>query len=138
MLKAVKLEKFGYWNFKKAVEFMNNNSKEQVLVFFHGGGEPTTKFKLLIEIKRYVDKNLKAEKSFTLQTNGIFSNEVRSWVSKNIDHVALSCDGPPHIQDFQRPLKTAGEAALLLRKASDILLKNQKYDHRNSHIKIFK
>ncbi|QLJ53375.1 MAG: hypothetical protein Sv326_1200 [Candidatus Fermentimicrarchaeum limneticum] len=102
---------------KKAVEFMNNNSKEQVLVFFHGGGEPTTKFKLLIEIKRYVDKNLKAEKSFTLQTNGIFSNEVRSWVSKNIDHVALSCDGPPHIQDFQRPLKNGGRSSPIVEES---------------------
>lgn len=110
---------------KKAVEFLNeNNSVEKVSVFFHGGGEPTIQFELLKKIKKYVDEELKAEKIFSLQTNGVFSNETRNWIQKNINHVTVSCDGPPYIQDFQRPLRNGGKSSVFVENTIRFFVEN--------------
>jgi len=100
--------------FKKATDFVNEHSSKQISVIFHGGGEPTLNFKLLRKIKKYLDTELNAEKTFVLQTNGVFSKEVREWVVDNIDHISLSCDGPPEIQDLQRPLKGGGRSSKIV------------------------
>lgn len=110
---------------KKAVKVVNENSDDKMAVLFHGGGEPTVNFKLLKKIKEYVDKELSAEKTFMIQTNGVFSKEVREWILKNIDLIRISCDGPPPIQDAQRPMRDGG-------RSSPIVEENIKYFIKNS------
>jgi radical SAM protein with 4Fe4S-binding SPASM domain len=83
-------------------DFFDNNESRQIRFF--GAGEPTKAFNEMKEIrdKAYdmVGNKLKVE----LQTNGYFSDEIADWVEENVDVLWISCDGPPEIQDMQRPL----------------------------------
>lgn len=71
---------------------------------FFSSGEPTTAFDVMNEIHKNAQK-LKSDKlKVELQTNGTFPDEVAEWIEKNVDVLWISCDGPPYIQDKQRPL----------------------------------
>ncbi len=82
-------------------DFFENN-KSRTIRFF-GAGEPTYVFSVMKEIRDraydMVGDDLKVE----LQTNGYFSDNIADWIEKNVDIVWISCDGPPDIQDKQRP-----------------------------------
>jgi len=110
---------------KTAIDFISKNSDEQLMVLFHGGGEPTLEFKLMKKIREYAN-NLKNDVKFLLQTNGVFSNETRNWILKNIDTISLSCDGPPHVQDVQRPLKNGGRSSPIVEKNIRYFIENSK------------
>lgn len=74
---------------------------------FYGAGEPTIEFELMKKIRDYAYKligdNLKVE----LQTNGHFTKKtVIDWIKENVDILWISADGPPEIQDYQRPTKS--------------------------------
>jgi radical SAM protein with 4Fe4S-binding SPASM domain len=56
--------------------------------------------------------NLKIE----LQTNGVFSRSVALWLADNIDIIWISIDGPPSIQDAQRPLKGMGKSSEIVER----------------------
>lgn len=76
---------------------------------FFGAGEPTQAFDLMKLIYDYsykiVGDILKAE----IQTNGAFSKEARDWIEKHIDIIWVSFDGPPDIQDYNRPFYKSGK-----------------------------
>jgi uncharacterized protein len=75
-------------------------------VAFHGGGEPTLS-------RRQIDRFLRiageegSRFGLRLQTyiatNGVVSEETANWLATQFDLVGVSCDGPPDIQDRQRP-----------------------------------
>lgn len=70
---------------------------------FYGPGEPTMEFDLMREITEYArrkDKNVTVE----LQTNGVFNEEIRSWLLLNANIIWMSFDGMREIQDYYRPL----------------------------------
>lgn len=69
---------------------------------FFGAGEPTVEFNLLRDIHDYAANKRDSGLSFEIQTNGVFSEEVRSWLSGNVDIIWISMDGPPDIQDTYR------------------------------------
>jgi sulfatase maturation enzyme AslB (radical SAM superfamily) len=73
---------------------------------FHGGGEPTLYPELLRE-SLDVLRGVASEHSLRLfsyvATNGLMSQETATWLARNVDLVGLSCDGPPEIQQRQRP-----------------------------------
>jgi len=75
-------------------------------VRFYGPGEPTQAFSLMQEITEYA-KQKGNKKGYTitteLQTNGVFSKEVREWMLNNINIMWISFDGMPDIQDNYRP-----------------------------------
>lgn len=86
---------------------------------FSGGGEPTTEFDLMKKIYDYaISQNL--ELTSEIQSNGIFKHQVTEWLAKNVDIIWISCDGPPDIQDKDRPLRNK-------QKSSPILEQNIKY-----------
>ena len=91
---------------------------------FHGGGEPTlhrervdSTMALLeevasahgVEIFRYV------------ATNGVMSEEKARWLAGRFDLIGLSCDGPPDIQNRQRPLWGGRESAQVVERTAHIL-----------------
>ncbi len=81
--------------------FENNTSRH---IRFYGPGEPTQEFLLMKEITEYAkqkDKNVTVE----IQTNGVFGNNVREWMQENMNIIWMSFDGPPDIQNYNRPIQ---------------------------------
>lgn len=81
--------------------FKNNQSRH---IRFYGPGEPTQEFALMKEVTAYAKTVGGSTVTVEIQTNGIFSEEVREWMLENINIMWLSFDGPPDIQDFNRPI----------------------------------
>lgn len=94
---------------KKAVDFMECEN-EALELYFHGGGEPLTERKLVAEIIGYAKKKCKKVRVL-VQSNGVMDEKTREWVLRNVDHLAISCDGPPEIQDTQRPLQNGRKSS---------------------------
>ncbi len=73
---------------------------------YHGGGEPTMNWSVLTGSLNYA-RELCAKHGLHLNssicTNGIFPAEKAQWIIENINDIAISADGPPEIQNKQRP-----------------------------------
>jgi uncharacterized protein len=91
-------------------------NKKSVNISFHGGGEPlygASGF-LVRDVVAYAKDVATArglEVSFSCATNGVLSVHQLAWVTENFNQISLSVDGPPDIQDVQRPLKTGGKSS---------------------------
>ncbi|MFA5460232.1 MAG: radical SAM protein [Candidatus Paceibacterota bacterium] len=86
---------------------------------WHGGGEPTLSWQMLKKISLYHRKTaieLGIKPQLSIVSNGIWSEEKRTWIIKNFDRVTISCDGPPDIQNKQRPLSNGLPSSLLVYK----------------------
>ncbi len=88
--------------------FLENPSRA---IRFFGAGEPTLAFDAMEEIRgrafRLAGNDLRIE----LQTNGLFADSVGDWVEKHVNILWISCDGPPEIQDRNRPAKKGGPSS---------------------------
>lgn len=80
--------------------FSLNRSKT---VRFFSAGEPTLAFERMKEIYDYAKIIAGDELKIELETNGYFGNTIRDWIANHVDHLWISCDGPPKIQAVQRP-----------------------------------
>ena len=90
-----------------------SKQEDHVHLSIHGGGEPTLNFPLLRAIcdKFLSDcSNLGIDSKISITSNGAFGKDVRNWCVKNNIGISFSLDGPPKIQDFQRPFRS-GEAS---------------------------
>jgi len=96
---------------------------------FYSSGEPTLEFDLMKNITNYAKKKAGKNLIVELQSNGIFSNEVRDWISDNVNILWISCDGPSKIQDYQRP-------AIDYSSSSEIVEKNIKFFVLKQHIQL--
>ncbi|MHB0875947.1 MAG: radical SAM protein [Anaerolineae bacterium] len=93
-------------------------------VVFHGGGEPTEDGELLQQAFALVRRHADAAGCglFTyIATNGCISAKQARWLAENIDLVGLSCDGPPDIQDRQRPAADGGPSSAFVERTARIL-----------------
>lgn len=71
-----------------------------------GGGEPLLSLNLVRRIVEFCD--LRAAQSglqrkLAIVSNGCFPNRLRTFLATNFDNVSISIDGPPEIQNKQRP-----------------------------------
>lgn len=96
---------------KAAIDLLLSNAIKKdvplISITFHGGGEAFTAFKLMKQIIAYAQSVTELHKKklkVSAATNGVLSAAMLEWVKDNIDNVFLSIDGPPEIQDIQRPL----------------------------------
>lgn len=104
-----------------AVDFFLDNSHTPTgnpTLQFHGAGEPTVEFGFLQSIVSYAKKKCSSFE-FRITTNGFMSTSTAEWISKNINHVTLSFDGPPAIQNRNRPTKNSD-------RSYDIVLRSAK------------
>jgi len=73
---------------------------------FHGGGEPTLS-KSQVDQFLCIAREESSQSGVRLQTyiatNGAVSEKTARWLATQFDLVGVSCDGPPAIQDQQRP-----------------------------------
>ncbi len=70
---------------------------------FYGPGEPTIAFVRMQEIYDYANSLCGNALSVELQTNGVFSDKVCSWIAQHVNIVWVSFDGPPDIHNKNRP-----------------------------------
>lgn len=85
----------------------------KLFIRFFGGGEPTEywdSFSAIVEYARASAKTNNIGVSVATITNGQIEEEHYEWFRDNIDDVTVSMDGPPDIQNEQRPT-FAGESS---------------------------
>lgn len=118
-----------------AVDFVITNnikhkSTKPIHIGFHGGGEPLygKGFAIVKKVVKYA--KAQCQKSglncfFSVASNGVLSKTQLDWIIKNINNITISIDGPPEIQDQQRPLKNG-------RASSAFVVKTIKYFEKNN------
>jgi uncharacterized protein len=69
---------------------------------FHGGGEPTLNWKVLVTAVEYAKrKDLPCE--ISMATNGVWSERQRRFILQHFSSLSISFDGVREVQDAQRP-----------------------------------
>ncbi len=82
---------------------------KQVQLGFHGGGEPMLKKARLVRLTDHAQMLAERRRiglQTGLSTNGVMPPRAAAWVADRIDHLNVSFDGPPEVQNRQRPLKS--------------------------------
>lgn len=90
----------------------------------HGGGEPTLHQQLLaqvLEIVAHLATNSQIPLMRYIATNGVISTAKVHWLAQNFDLIGLSCDGPPDMQNEQRPLQGGGSSSDYVERTARIL-----------------
>lgn len=89
--------------------FIRENTVNKLDVAYHGGGEPSNNWAVLINSFAYAQK--KAESiglgvTGRLISNGVLPDSKIDWIINNMTQVTISFDGLPSIQDKQRATAT--------------------------------
>lgn len=118
-LKAIDIEeKDQTLNFKFAKrgidDFFRDYSSREIR--FYGAGEPTLEFELMRKIREYAYSKAGDKLKVELQTNGFFSESTVRWIENNVNVLWISADGPPQIQDLQRPSKKGTPSAKIVER----------------------
>ena len=95
---------------KRGIDYVVGNALDLGLGWFglnyHGGGEPTINHAVLLESHAYAS-SLAAQHALKLQssiaTNGVLSPRIRDWMIAHLDGASVSLDGPPALNDLNRP-----------------------------------
>jgi uncharacterized protein len=107
---------------RRAIDFAAANAAASGLpsfeVSYHGAGEPTAHWRLLVESYAYAcqaaqSRGLRLRGSLT--TNGVLTPAKRAWVVSHLTSATVSFDGLPEIQNVNRPFPSG-------RGSSDIVL----------------
>ncbi len=77
--------------------------KKEFTVNIHGGGEQTLELAKLKQIVAHA-KKLVPNPKFSIQSNGVISKSTLKFLEDNNFYITFSVDGPPDIQDRQRPI----------------------------------
>ncbi len=92
-----------------AIDNVCQNASEQGLdhymLSFHGGGEPIMAWRVLQDCVAYA-RQTELPVNINLTSNGVWTENQRSWLLDHIDEISLSLDGPPEVQNRQRPRLT--------------------------------
>jgi uncharacterized protein len=112
---------------RSAASLVAKSCREKNCVFtivFHGGGEPALDRDFAEQVLTMLDEVAQAYQVPTFRyvaTNGAISKDKAIWLARRFDLVGLSCDGPPDIQNYQRPGWGGGETAHLVEQIADVL-----------------
>ncbi len=93
-------------------ELIKNATKlrrNTISISFHGSGESFfgQAYVIMKDAVAYAKAALDGtgiSARFSVGTNGVLSDQQREWAVTNLHHINISLDGPPDIQDAQRPL----------------------------------
>lgn len=90
---------------KNCIEYLVNNSEEDVSVSLFGG-EPFLQMDILEYVTKYASKifnDIGRNIEFSLITNGtIFNNRIEKFIRNSISSITISLDGPQEIHDESR------------------------------------
>lgn len=86
---------------------------DNLILDFHGGGEPLLYFDTIKEIYEYAYSTGKLLRTVLITNGYIVSRqaEIIDWITSHVDILAVSCDGTPEIQNAQRPHMSGCESA---------------------------
>ena len=109
-----------------AAKIILANCKEEQKSFtavFHGGGEPSLDPRLpeLLAALKTVSMQEQVPFYSYLATNGVMPEETAVLLAQNFDRIGLSVDGPPDIQNRQRPLRGGGETSAIIERTAGII-----------------
>ncbi len=106
--------------------FATNGSRH---IRFYGPGEPTQEFEKMRAITEYAKKHPDGGERVTteIQTNGVFTENIREWILDNLNIVWMSFDGMKDIQDYNRPLNPKYNKVFSNRSSAEILEDNVKW-----------
>ena len=104
--------------------FAENDSRH---IRFYGPGEPTQEFELMKKITEYARQVGGDKVTAEIQTNGVFTENVRNWVLDNINIVWMSFDGPADIQNYNRPLNPKYRGVFNGRTSAEVLEDNVRW-----------
>lgn len=106
--------------------FQTNESRH---IRFYGPGEPTQEFEKMKKITEYAKQHSNDGEHVTveIQTNGVFTDDVRNWILDNINIVWMSFDGMKDIQNYNRPLNPKYNATFGGRESADVLEDNVRW-----------
>lgn len=106
--------------------FKRNESRH---IRFYGPGEPTQEFERLKKITEYARYHPNGGKNVTveIQTNGVFTEEVREWALDNFNIMWMSFDGMKDIQSYNRPLNPLYKDLFKNCASADILEDNVRW-----------
>ena len=106
---------------KAGIDFVCRNAREtrnsNFQVIYHGGGEFTQNWKVLVESVRYarfLEKEMHMEAAISGASNGVFSDKQCQWLVRNLQGLSISVDGLPEIHDIHRPLVSGGPSSKLV------------------------
>lgn len=95
---------------KTAIDLVVQNAKlkkrEEIVIEFHGGGEPTWNWPIFKRAVTYFQEKARQNvllPKINLATNGMLSKKQIEWIASRINSVQVSLDGMPEIQNYQRP-----------------------------------
>jgi MoaA/NifB/PqqE/SkfB family radical SAM enzyme len=91
---------------------------------FHGWGEPVLDQGNLDGLVRVVREAAEAggiESRLIISSNGVMPAETSDYLGRTFGLVNLSCDGPPEIQDVQRPLAGGGAGSAILERTAEVI-----------------
>ena len=115
---------------KLGIDYFSENFQSKHIRFY-GPGEPTQEFSLMKEITEYASEKLGNGLSIEIQTNGVFNKAVREWLLNNVNIIWISFDGPPDIQDVNRPLNKTGKgSSFYIEKNVKFLIENKKIENQ--------
>jgi uncharacterized protein len=100
---------------KDGIDYVTVKNKP-LNISFHGGGEPFLMFDLIKKTISYAKVKTK-KVNFSIQTNGTILSDKIDWILENMNHLTISCDGPPHIQNIHRPTANNKPSSQLVEKA---------------------
>jgi len=99
-------------------------SVETLTLAFHGGGEPTMNPAVLTGAVDYA-RGLCESRGLGLRlagsSNGTWSDNLGRFMVENFDELSISFDGPPEVQNRQRPLVSGGPSFPRVKKNLDRL-----------------
>ena len=110
-----------------AAEFVLHICREKKHPFpfvLHGGGEPSVEWEQVVRFE-YITRKMAEEFNVpwhgTIVTNGVMEEDHVLWLCNHFNHIALSCDGHPFIQDRQRPLKNGEPSSTCVERTAEII-----------------
>lgn len=115
--------------------FQNNESRH---IRFYGPGEPTQEFEKMKLITSFARDHNSSNTPVTveIQTNGVFTSDVREWMLNNVNIAWMSFDGMKEIQNYNRPLNPKYSPLFSGKTSAEVLEENVKWlisntDHNN-------
>lgn len=118
------------------IENATASRNKGVQVGFHGGGEPTLNFNVLMKTIDYARRACRARKlplHSSICTNGIIDEHQAQWLAYHVDAIVVSIDGPPDIHNRQRPFSNGRPSFEKVAATIDTLRKvNKRYTFRTT------
>lgn len=86
-----------------SIEASKKLKKKTFKTVFHGGGEPTLRWKEIQKATELIKKLWLGEKYFSIVTNAtLITDEKAKWLKENNFRISVSLDGPKDVHDQQR------------------------------------